>query len=154
MKTKIPEKSIFSYFVLNFLTLGIYRIVFLNKLSKRANELCDGDGKKTISFVPVFFLSLITLGIINIVWDYKLAERFQENAERYGLRFSEGGAIHVVYDTVGALLLFIGPMIARGVMIKNYNKLAKAYNEYNGLVDPDEDKRIYFFTDNHDEVEA
>ena len=66
--------------------------------------------------------------------------RLQENAERYDLKFSEGGALVVVFTILGFVL---GDFI----LIKNFNKMAKAYNDYNGLADPDADKKIYFFAD-------
>ncbi len=150
MNKPIKERSALLYFVLSFFTFGIYHIVFMTKLSKDVNILCEGDGKKTMKYVFVWLLNFVTLGIFGLIWKFRLANRLQANAPRYSLKFSEGGALVLVYNL---LLPLIGLVISQIVLIKNFNNLAKAYNEYNGLVDPDADKRVGFFTD-EEEVEA
>ncbi len=136
----MKERSLVAYYLFSFLTLGIYALVFWGKYTKDANALCEGDGKKTMKFKYVVLLSIITVGIFGLVWRCKLANRLQENAERYDLKFSEGGALVVVFTILGFVL---GDFI----LIKNFNKMAKAYNDYNGLADPDADNRTYLFAD-------
>ena len=150
MNKPIKERSALLYFVLSFLTFGIYHIVFMTKLSKDVNVLCEGDGKKTMKYVFVWLLNIVTFGIFGLIWKFMLANRLQANAPRYSLKFSEGGALVLVYNLI---LPLIGLAIAQIVLIKNFNNLAKAYNEYNGLVDPDANKRVGFFAD-EEEVEA
>ena len=103
-----------------------------------------------MKYVFVWLLNIVTLGIFGLIWKFMLANRLQANAPRYSLKFSEGGALVLVYNLI---LPLIGLAIAQIVLIKNFNNLAKAYNEYNGLVDPDADKRVGFFAD-EEEVEA
>lgn len=136
----MKERSLVAYYLFSFLTLGIYALVFWGKYTKDVNTLCEGDGKKTMKFKYVVLLSIITVGIFGLVWRYKLAKRLQENAERYDLRFSESGALVVIFTIFG---LVLGDFI----LIKNFNKMAKAYNDYNALVDPDADKKTFFFAD-------
>lgn len=136
----MKERSLVAYYLFSFLTLGIYALVFWGKYTKDVNALCEGDGKKTMKFKYVVLLSIITVGIFGLVWRYKLAKRLQENAERYELKFSESGALVVIFTILG---LVLGDFI----LIKNFNKMAKAYNDYNGLEAPDSDKRIYLFAD-------
>ena len=145
MKNQIPQRSIFAYYVFSVLTLGIYTLVFWHKLSKQVNVLCEGDGKKTMKYFPAWIISIFTLGIFGLVWKYKLAERLKDNAERYS------GAVVVVASTVG-LVTIVGPAIARGLLIRNFNAIAGAYNEYNGLVDPDADKLVDIFGDTEVEL--
>ncbi len=128
MVSAIKERSLFSYIVLSVLTFGIYHIVFWTKVSKDVNALCEGDGKKTMKYVFCFLLNIVTVGIFGFIWKFKLAKRLQENAARYNLRFSESGGLVVVLAIVFAFF-----PIAQAVLIKNFNKLAVAYNEYNGL---------------------
>ena len=151
MKNQIPQRSIFAYYVFSVLTLGIYTLVFWHKLSKQVNVLCEGEGKKTMKYFPAWIISIFTLGIFGLVWKYKLAERLKDNAERYNLSFSESGAVVVVASTVG-LVTIVGPAIARGLLIRNFNAIAGAYNEYNGLVDPDADKLVDIFGDTEVEL--
>ena len=136
----MKERSLVAYYLFSFLTLGIYALIFWGKYTKDVNDLCEGDGKKTMKFKYVVLLSIITVGIFGLVWRCKLANRLQENAERYDLKFSEGGALVVIFSIFG---LVLGDFI----LIKNFNKMAKAYNDYNGLADPDADKTTYFFAD-------
>ena len=131
MVSAIKERSMFSYIILSILTLGIYHIVFWTKLSKDVNALCEGDGKKTMKYVFCFLLNIVTVGIFGFVWKYKLAKRLQENATRYDLKFSESGALVVVLAIVFALF-----PVAQFVLVKNFNRMAVAYNEYNGLEAP------------------
>ena len=76
---------------------------------------------------------------------------FARATERYNLSFSESGAVVVVASTVG-LVTIVGPAIARGLLIRNFNAIAGAYNEYNGLVDPDADKLVDIFGDTEVEL--
>lgn len=138
MSGKIEERSAFAYFVFTPLTLGIYALVFWSRLAKDVNKLCEGDGKKTMKYIPSLLLSFITFGIFGLVWKAKLAARLKENAERYDLRFSEGAGSIIALDTVGTAMLLTGPCVAHWVLIKNFNKLAVAFNSYNGLVDEEE----------------
>ena len=81
-----------------------------------------------MKYVFCFLLNIVTVGIFGFIWKFKLAKRLQENAARYNLRFSESGGLVVVLAIVFAFF-----PIAQAVLIKNFNKLAVAYNEYNGL---------------------
>ena len=90
------ERSIVGYYFYSIITLGIYSLVFWGKYSKDVNDLCEGDGKKTMKFKYVMLLSIITVGIFWFVWRYQLAKRLKENAERYDLKFREGGVAVVI----------------------------------------------------------
>ncbi len=141
MVSAIKERSFFAYIVLALFTLFIYPIVFWTKLSKDVNALCEGDGKKTMKYVFVWLLNIVTLGIAGLVWKILLVKRLQANAARYNLRFSEGAGVAT------ALSLLTGPFIVQFVIIKNFNQLAKAYNEYNGLVDTSADDDVFADTE-------
>lgn len=132
MVSAVKERSMFGYIVLSVLTLGIYHIVFWTKISKDVNALCEGDGSKTMKYIYCWLLNLVTFGISGFVWKYKLAKRLQNNAARYDLKFSESGALVVVLAIVFALF-----PVAQAVLVKNFNAMAVAYNEYNGLEAPE-----------------
>ena len=99
MDARIPKKSVFKFFLLSAITLGIYAIVFWHKLGKNVNSLCEGDGKRTMKYGFAFFLSVITFGVYGIIWKVKIAERLKVNAERYELMIPEGGT-EVTAETV------------------------------------------------------
>ncbi len=136
----MKEKSLAAYYVFSILTLGIYALVFWGKFAKDVDRLCEGDGQKTMKFKYVMLLSIVTVGIFWFVWRYKLANRLKDNAERYDLKFKEGGVLVVIFSILG---IVIGDFM----LIKNLNKMVKAYNDYNGLETPEEDKRIDLFAD-------
>lgn len=136
----IKKRSLVTYYLLSILTLGIYAIVFWHKLAKDVNVLCEGDGKKTMKYFPAWLLGIVTGSIFVTVWKAKLGSRLQYNAERYGLRFSESGGLVAAYSVLG----IVGSHI---ILVKNFNRMAEAYNAYNGLVDPEADKKTDLFAD-------
>lgn len=145
MSTAIKKRSFFVYVLLSIITLGIYHIYFWTKVSDDVEKLCEGDGKKTMKYVFCFLLNIITFGIFGLVWKYKLAERLRTNAARYNLNFSESGGLVLFYSIFAAPFL-----ISNFIIAKNFNALAVAYNDYNGLVSPKKDD---VFADD-EEVEA
>ncbi len=147
MTNAVKERSFLAYILLSILTFGIYPIVYWTKISNEVNVLCEGDGKKTMKYVFAWLLNIVTFGIFGIIWEYQLAKRLQENAARYNLNFSEGGATVAVLDTVGMLFFGLGRTIASFIMTKNFNKIVVAFNEYNGLEDVEAAEKANLFTD-------
>ncbi|MBR2876617.1 MAG: DUF4234 domain-containing protein [Clostridia bacterium] len=147
MDARIPKKSIFKFFLLSCITLGIYAIFFWHKLGRNINTLCEGDGKRTMKYGFAFFLSVITFGIYGIIWKIKLAERLKVNAERYELIIPEGGLIVGLFSTLGIIALGAGIPISSFIVIKNYNMIADAYNKYNDLPEPEEELVDLFSND-------
>ena len=136
LKAEIKQRSLFKYYFLSVITLGIYALFFWSKLAKDINTLCEGDGRKTMKYIPSFILSLATVFVYGFVWKYQLAERMNFNAERYGLKFSESGALVVVCSIPG---LFLGHFI----LIKNFNKMVSEFNKYNGLIEETDEVSIF-----------
>lgn len=147
MVSAIKERSFLAYVFLTIITFGIYPIVYWTKISNEVNVLCEGDGKKTMKYVYAWFLAIITFGIFGIVWEHQLANRLKENAARYNLNFSESGALVTVYNTIGHAYFGFGRLIAGFILTKNFNKIAVAFNEYNGLVDIEADEKANLFAD-------
>ena len=131
MKSNVSVKSIVKFYFFSIITLGIYGLVTWSKVSKEVEILCEGDGKKTMKHFPAWILTLITAGIFGIIWKAKLAERLCENAERYELKFSESGKL------VGLFSVLCYPL-AHFILLKNFNKMVIAFNEYNGIEVEDE----------------
>ena len=136
MTYKIEERSFLAYLILSVVTFGIYPIVFWHKISKEVATLCEGDGKKTMKYVFIWLLNFVTFGIAGIVWRAKLAQRLKENAARYEIRIAESAALVTVYNLV---IPVVGPFIAKYIIVKNFNAMGAAFNEYNGLADDNTD---------------
>ena len=147
MVSSLKERSFLLYVFFTVITFGIYPIVYWTKISNEINVLCEGDGKKTMKYVYVWLLNFITFGIFGVIWEHKLANRLQENAARYNLNFSESGKLVTVFNTVGYAFFGVGRLIASFILTKNFNKVAVAFNEYNGLEDAFADKKTDFFAD-------
>lgn len=147
MVSALKERSFLLYVFLTAITFGIYPIVYWSKISNEVNALCEGDGKKTMKYIYVWLLNFVTFGIFGVIWEHKLANRLKENAARYNLNFSEGGAIVTVYNTIGYAFFGIGRLVSGFILTKNFNKMAVAFNEYNGLEDAQADKKTDLFAD-------
>lgn len=121
------NRSLPKYILLTLVTCGIYSWIFLYRLIKDINIICDGDGNETPNLLKLILLSIVTCGIYSWIFYYKLGNRIYENAGRYGLSFSENGTTILMWQLFGMLLCGIGPFIAMNIIIKNTNSLATAY---------------------------
>lgn len=121
------NRSLPKYILLTLVTCGIYSWIFLYRLIKDINIICDGDGNETPDLLKLILLSIVTCGIYSWIFYYKLGNRIYENAGRYGLSFSENGTTILMWQLFGMLLCGIGPFIAMNIIIKNTNSLATAY---------------------------
>lgn len=123
------DRSLLVLIVLNLITCAIYNLYFIHKLAKDVNILCEGDGKETPGLLKYFCFTLITCGFYSYFWWYNLCNRMQENAPRYGLRFSENGTSYLVWTLVGAMSCGVGYFYATYMVIRNMNELCKQYNK-------------------------
>lgn len=142
MTATIKERSFLALLLFGVLTFGIYPIVYWTKISNDVNTLCEGDGQKTMKYVFVWLLNFVTLGIFGLVWKFKIAQRLKDNAPRYNIKFSESGALVLLFTL---LIPVVGSFIGMYIIVKNFNAMGVAFNEYNGLVD--ETAQEYVFTD-------
>lgn len=122
------DRSFVKILLLSFVTLGIYGIYALNKISQDVAVMCAGDNDEMPSYLKAFLLSLITFGIYGIWWTYRFGNRLQNNAARYGLSFTESGTTLLLWQLLGSLLCGIGPLVAFYLIVKNVNALSAAYN--------------------------
>ena len=125
------NRSLAKYILLSIVTLGIYSLYFIYKLSNDMNLICAGDGKNTAGLLKIILLNIITCGIYSWIWYYGLGNRLAENAPRYGLKFIENGTTILMWMLFGAVLCGIGPFVALHIIIKNTNALANEYNARN-----------------------
>ncbi|GHU21063.1 hypothetical protein FACS1894164_00380 [Spirochaetia bacterium] len=130
----LKKRGLTSYILLTLITGGIYGLWRIHIIAKDVNLMCNGDGKNTGGFLKYFFLGLITLGIYDLVWLYMLGDRLQDNAEKYGLKFKEGGGTVLLWFIAGSFIV-VGPFIALHILFKNTNALIDEYNKkYSNVV--------------------
>ena len=122
------DRSVIMWLLLSIITCNIYSYYFIYCLARDLNIMCQNDGEETPGLVVFILLSFVTCGFYALYWYYKIGNRLQANAPRYGLMFPENGTTIIMWQTVGALLCGLGPILALKIIIKNTNALAAAYN--------------------------
>lgn len=144
----IKKDNILKYIFLNFITAGIYHIIFMNRMGKYVNEICRGDGKALRSYIcaqvmarilalsgilGVFItskaLALVLFAIPFVIyikyWYYMLGQRMKDKAEDYGFKLTENG--------MDILILSILPLgqnlFIPTILVNNMNKFARVFNK-------------------------
>ncbi len=129
IRTRVPEnRGLLKYIVFSILTCGIYSLYFLYALSRDINEMCKEDGQETPGLLMLIALSIVTCGLYNIYYCPSILDRLSQNAGRYGVKVEESGLHYLLWCCPGVILCFVGPFVAMYILIKNTNKVAKAYN--------------------------
>ncbi len=99
-------------------TLGIYQIVAMYRMTKQQNELAERLGeKKVMNYVLVFLLGCITCGIVPLVWMLGFCKQQKILAEAKGID---------LFPTSNAFLLWLltfVPIFKFYVLCGNHNKL-------------------------------
>ncbi len=121
------NRRLWKLVLLTIPTFGIYNIVFWFQLTRDLNEI-NREDKKIKNYILVLILSFLTLGIYRWVWFFYLADREQVTGERMGLRIKPGPGTVLSWKLFGSFIL-MGPFVADYYVIRNMNRLAKAYNQ-------------------------
>lgn len=143
----IKKDNMVKYIFLNFITGGIYHIMFMNRMGKYVNEICRGDGKAMRSYICAQVLGriLATSGIIGLAfsakalalllfslpfviyikyWYYMLGDRMNKKAQDYGFKVTENGM-----DILILSILPLGTTVfIPTILIDNMNKFARVFN--------------------------
>lgn len=120
------DRRLWKLVLLTIPTLGIYNIYFWFRFTADLNDM-NREEKRIKNYILVWFLSLITFGIYRWVWLFYLEDRLQITGERLGLTIKPGPSVVLTWRLFGSFLL-IGPFVADYYVIRNMNRLAKAYN--------------------------
>ncbi|MCC8104020.1 MAG: DUF4234 domain-containing protein [Clostridiales bacterium] len=123
------DRSLVLYIVFAILTCGIYSLYFIHSVAADLNVICREDGGTTKGLLGYIGLSIVSCGVYSSYWGASLVDRMAFNAPRYGVTVEESGTTYILWNFPGVLLCFVGPFIALHIIIKNMNKLARAYNE-------------------------
>lgn len=128
MKT---NRGLLKFILLNFITCGIYGIVFYSAIGEDINIIATRrDGKKTMHYCLVFFLlGPITCGIFTIVWFHGVSARIGEEARARGIAGNFGASTFWLWNVLGSLII-VGPFIYMYRLCKTMNALSANYNYY------------------------
>lgn len=129
------QRRLWKYIVFGILTIGIYPLVFMYKMTNDINTACnavqDEDEYRSPNYIIVILLSLITFSIYGFFWYYKQGNRIKHVGDKYGLQIDEKGSTYLLWSLLGSFLFGIGPYVALYLLISNTNRICKAYNNKN-----------------------
>lgn len=134
MRKLNTKRSLLKMFLLNLVTLGIYRVVFFYRMAKDLDCISREDAPKTEH--PVFYALAVffTCGLYMVAFCCRQAQRMRNLAPRYGCAFEDGGATILLCYIVGYFLCGdILRLYADSILIKHANTLLRVYNAENNL---------------------
>ena len=123
------NRGLAKFILLNFVTFGIYGIVFFTNISTSLNTAASRyDGRKTMNYCLVFFIfSWLTCGIVPLVWFSKMSGRTGNELLRRGINYSFGAGTFWLWCILGSLIV-CGPFIYLHKLAKAMNLICEDYN--------------------------
>ena len=125
------NRGMIKFYLLSFLTFGIYALVVLSKVSSEINLVARRDGKHTMHFLLIYFIfSWLTFGIAPIVWIHRLCNRMGNQLVARSLPYSFGAGAFWGWAVLGSLI-FVGPFVFWHKFFKAMNLINADYNAKN-----------------------
>ena len=123
------NRSLVKFILLSLITLGIYALVVMCKISSEINIVASRhDGKKTMHFALVAFVfSWLTAGIVPIVWEHRICNRIGNDLKFRGVDYSFSAKDFWLWGVLGSLIV-VGPFIFVHKFLKGMNKLNADFN--------------------------
>ncbi len=123
------NRGLLEFLLLSIITLGIYGIVVMSRISREINLIAGPhDGKKTMHYCLVLFVfSWLTWGIVPLIWSHRLSDRIGTELARRGIPYSFGADSFWGWGFFGSLIL-IGPFIYQYKLLRAMNLLCADYN--------------------------
>lgn len=124
------NRSLTKYILLGLITLGIYDIVVITKISNDINTIASKyDGRHTMNFCLVFFLlSWLTFGIVPLVWYHRLSSRIGEEQARRNQPVTMTAGTFWGWYFLGSLII-VGPFVYAYKLLHSMNALSEDYNK-------------------------
>lgn len=124
------NRSLLKFVLLSIITLGIYGIVVMSKVSTDINLIASKhDGKKTMHYCLVLFVfSWLTLGIVPLVWGHRISARIGDELTRRGIDYGFGASTFWLWNILGSLII-VGPFVYTHKLLKSMNLLSEDYNK-------------------------
>ena len=124
------NRNLAKVILLSFITLGIYGIVILAKISSEINTVATKyDGRKTTNYLWIFFLwGWLTCGIAYFVWFHCLSDRIGNELKRRQIPFSFSSSDYWLWCVLGSFVGFL-PLIYTYKLLSATNQLNADYNQ-------------------------
>lgn len=118
----------FAYYVLfSILTCGIYGLYFRYQLNKEINQM-TGPEPGQISPGVAIVLMIVTCGIYEFYWVYQMGLRIDRLSDANGIAREDSASGYLLWDLTSFFTLGITAWVAYYKMVKQFNRLADAYN--------------------------
>ena len=123
------NRNIWKLLILNFLTCGVYGIIFFIPFSFDLDKIAPKpDRSKTMNYLIAYVLSLFTFSIVLAVWFYHITERVEEALGKRNINYEFGTNTFWGWYVFGSLI-YIGPFVYLYKLCKAMNLLCADYNE-------------------------
>ena len=124
------NRGLASFFFLSLITLGIYGIVILSKISSEINLVATRyDGRKTTNYLWILFLwGWLTGGIAYFVWFHCISDRIGNELQRRQIPYSFGASDYWLWCVLGAFVGFL-PLVYTHKLLSAMNQLNADYNQ-------------------------
>ena len=124
------NRGLLKYILFSIITLGIYPLVVMSKISTEINLVASRyDNKKTTHFCVMSFIFFwLTLGIAPFVWYHKISNRIGNELKRRGIDYKFSAGTFWGWEILG-MFIIVGPFIYMHKLLKAMNLLNANYNE-------------------------
>ena len=124
------NRGLASFFFLSLITLGIYGLVVLAKISSEINTVATRyDGRKTTNYLWIYFLwGWLTCGIAGLVWFHCISNRIGNELQRRQIPYSFGASDYWLWCVLGSFVGFL-PLVYTHKLLSAMNMLNADYNQ-------------------------
>jgi len=123
------DRNFIMYFLLSFVTCGIYSIIMMYGITEDLNTIASRhDGKKSMNYILVILLSLVTFGIYAFVWYHGISNRIGDEIKRRGIKDHVFSSNTFWGWYVLGSLIAVGPIVYMIKFFEAINALAADYN--------------------------
>lgn len=123
----IPRKQFIYFLLFTVLTCGIYGYVVLYQLTRDVNTMTGPEEGEISPGLAVLF-SILTLGVYEYWWFYRMGLKTDRLSDVNGIAREDSASGYLLWALMGIFTLGITRWIAYYKFIKQFNRLADAYN--------------------------
>jgi len=123
------NRSLLKFVLLSIITLGIYGLVVMTKISTEINTIAGPyDNKKTMNYcLVVLIFSWLTMGIVPLVWAHRFSNRVGSELLRRNLPYQFDTGTFWLWNVLGSLIV-VGPFVYTHKLLTAMNMLCTDYN--------------------------
>ena len=123
------NRSMWKLVLLEFLTFGIYGIIFFIPFSFDLDKIAPKrDHTKTMNYLWAHILAIFTMNIVIDIWHYGIACRVEEALERRNIDYNFGTTDFWKWFILGSFVL-VGPFVYLHKLCTAMNLLCDSYNK-------------------------